>query len=201
MMDKPLRRIKDQTLYPVVKKFGGKLHPTTLTLFGTVFAVLAALSALMGWYSIGLAFWLLNRLLDGLDGAYARIWDKKSDLGGYLDTLSDFLAYTIIPFGFVLHDPTTTRLIILAFLFGTFYINAAAFMYLAAILERESADDNSKLTSLQMPRGIIEGGEAIIFFCAFFLFPHLIELLFLILSLLVIATTCQHIIWSIRNLK
>lgn len=201
MMDKPLRQIKDQTLYPIVKKLGGRWHPTTLTAIGTLFAILAAVSAFMGWYSFGLLFWLLNRVLDGLDGAYARIWDKKSDLGGYLDTLSDFFAYTIIPFGFVLHDPTIERLIILAFLFGTFYVNAAAFMYLAAVLERDSFEDESKLTSLQMPRGIIEGSEAILFFCSFFLFPVYIEILFILLGLLVIGTTCQHILWSIKHLN
>jgi len=201
MMDKSLRQIKDQTLQPVVKKLGGRWHPTTLTAIGTLFALLAALSAFTGFYSLGLLFWIMNRVLDGLDGAYARIWDKKSDLGGYLDTLSDFLAYTIIPFGFVLNDPTIGKLIILTFLFGTFYINAAAFMYLAAILERESADNENKLTSLQMPRGIIEGGEAIIFFCSFFLFPNYIAILFTVLGLLVIATTCQHILWSIKNLN
>ncbi len=199
MMDKTLRQVKDNTVEPFVKRLGGGFHPTILTLVGTVFAILAAVSAFLGLYNVGLLFWLLNRLMDGLDGAYARIWNKKSDLGGYLDTLSDFLAYTIIPFGFVLHNPSIEGLIIVAFLFGTFYVNAAAFMYLAAILERSSTT-NSQLTSLAMPRGIVEGGEAILFFCAFFLLPNFVLVLFTLLGCLVIATTVQHILWAIRNL-
>lgn len=198
MMDHSLRQVKDKALTPVVKKLGGRIHPITITLIGTVFAVLAALCAFLGLYFVGLLFLWLNRLMDGLDGTYARMWDKKSDLGGYLDTLSDFLMYTIIPFGFVLHDPSIDALIIVAFLFGTFYINAAAFMYLAAILERDSA--NGALTSVAMPRGIIEGGEAILFFTAFFLFPQFTSILFLLLGILVLATTTQHIIWSVKHM-
>lgn len=199
MLDQSLRQIKDQALEPVVKSLGSSLHPITITLVGTVFAICSAFAAFQGVFMIGLAFWLLNRLMDGLDGTYARIWNKKSDLGGYLDTLSDFLAYTVIPFGFVLYAPTIESLTILALLFGTFYVNAAAFMYLAAILERNSLDNN-KLTSLAMPRGIVEGGEAIVFFCSFFIFPEHVLVLFVILGCLVIATTVQHIIWAFKNL-
>lgn len=133
-MDRSLRQIKDQALEPIVKKLSGRIHPLAITLFGTVFAILAAVAAFQGAYLLGLVFWLLNRIMDGLDGAYARFWGKKSDLGGYVDTLSDFLSYTIIPLGFVLHSPTIPLLTVVAVLFGTFYVNAAAFMYLAAIL-------------------------------------------------------------------
>ena len=198
MMDRSLRQIKDKTLEPIVKQLSGRIHPIAITLLGTVFAVLAAFAAFNGAYALGLVFWFINRILDGLDGAYARIWGKKSDLGGYIDTLSDFLAYTIIPLGFVLHSPSIPLLVIVALLFGTFYVNAAAFMYLAAILERNTS--NAELTSLTMPRGIVEGGEAIIFFSAFFLFPEQISLLFSLLAILVVATTLQHIHWAIRNL-
>jgi len=200
MMDKSLRQLKDQVLNPIVKRLGQGFHPNIFTAIGTVFAIGAAVCAFTGSFALGLALWLLNRAMDGLDGAYARVWNKKSDLGGYLDTLSDFLAYTIIPFGFALNNPATERLIVLSFLFGTFYVNAAAFMYLSALLERSRAEDGS-LTSLAMPRGIIEGGEAIVFFCAFFIFNTYIEVLFIILGVLVIATTLQHLIWSFRNLE
>ena len=47
---------------------------------------------------------LLNRLLDGLDGAVARA-AGSTDLGGFLDITMDFLVYSAIPFAFVLKDP------------------------------------------------------------------------------------------------
>ncbi len=201
MLDKTLRQAKDNIVEPFVIRLGGSFHPITLTAIGTAFAVFAALSAFMGLYIVGLIFWLLNRIMDGLDGAYARVWNKKSDLGGYLDTMSDFLTYTIVPIGFALHNPTMEGLMAVAFLLATFYINAAAFMYLAAILERRNTTKaNSSLTTLAMPVGIIEGGETILFYCVFFLLPNFFIALFIILGCLVIATTVSHLIWAIRNL-
>ena len=47
---------------------------------------------------------LLNRLLDGLDGAVARA-AGGTDLGGFLDITMDFLIYSAIPFAFALSDP------------------------------------------------------------------------------------------------
>ena len=48
------------------------------------------------WYSIeqkpwhSLAFFLLTRLLDGIDGAYARATNQCTEFGGYLDIIVDF---------------------------------------------------------------------------------------------------------------
>ena len=51
---------------------------------------------------------LLSRIGDGLDGAVAKI-AGKTDLGGYLDIVLDFLFYGVIPIGFVLADPAGQR--------------------------------------------------------------------------------------------
>ena len=48
------------------------------------------------WYSIkqeqwmSLIFFLLTRLLDGIDGAYARATNQCTEFGGYLDIVVDF---------------------------------------------------------------------------------------------------------------
>lgn len=203
MIDDMMRKTKDVVLEPVVKLIGDNISPMAITLSAGAIGLIAALAGWQGSYTIGLVFWLGNRFLDGLDGAVARARGKQSDFGGYIDTLVDFAMYTIIPFGLVMHDPQMDRLIVLAFLFGTFYINAAAFLYLSAILERrnQGAKQGGELTSITMPRGIIEGTEAIIIFCLFFLLPKHLTLLLGILGILVIATTVQHIIWSMRNLN
>ena len=46
------------------------------------------------WYLAGLVLMLLSRIGDGLDGAVARI-AGKTDLGGYLDIVLDFLFYGV----------------------------------------------------------------------------------------------------------
>jgi len=202
MMDHILRQAKDAMLKPLAEMIGHRVNPITITLAAGSVGLLTAAAALQGNYPLGLALWLGNRLLDGLDGAVARICDKQSDLGGYIDTLVDFAMYTIIPFALVMHQPSLDLLVILAFLLGTFYVNAAAFLYLSAILEqrRQGAKQRDELTTITMPRGIIEGTEAIIFFSLFFLLPSQLGLLFLVLGVMVIATTMQHILWSVRNL-
>jgi len=203
MIDDVMRRAKDVVLEPVAKIIGENISPMTITLTAGGVGLLAALAAWQGNYMLGLIFWIGNRFLDGLDGAVARASGKQSDFGGYIDTLVDFGIYTIIPFGLAMHEPHTGQLIVLAFLFGTFYINAAAFLYLSAILERrnQGAKQSGELTSVTMPRGIIEGTEAIVIFCLFFLLPNHLTILFGILGTLVVATTFQHIIWSMRNLN
>ncbi len=202
MMDDVLRRTKDALLTPTALMIGNSLNPMTITLLAGGVGMLAAVAAWQGNYGLGLAFWLGNRFLDGLDGAVARKLGKQSDLGGYIDMLIDFAMYTIIPFGLVMHQPSINALVILAFLLGTFYVNSAAFLYLSAILEqrRQGAKQRGELTTITMPRGIIEGTEAILFFSLFFLLPNYLLVLFMALGTLVIATTLQHIAWAVRNL-
>ncbi|MGQ7148234.1 CDP-alcohol phosphatidyltransferase family protein, partial [Escherichia sp. SS-MK2] len=55
----------------------------------------------LGWYLAALVVILLNRLLDGLDGALARR-RGLTDAGGFLDISLDFLFYALVPFGFIL---------------------------------------------------------------------------------------------------
>lgn len=52
---------------------------------------------------------MLNRLLDGLDGALARR-RGLTDAGGFLDISLDFLFYALVPFGFILADPAHNAL-------------------------------------------------------------------------------------------
>lgn len=203
MMDDALRRVKDVVYQPVAQQVGKSIDPITITLAGGGVGVLAALAGWQGHYTLGLVLWLLNRALDGLDGAVARATGKQSDLGGYIDTLVDFAMYTIIPLGLALSVRDADVLVALAFMLGTFYINAGAFLYLSAILERRSmgAKQRGELTTIHMPHGLIEGGEAIIFYSLFFLLPQALGLLFVILGILVVATTLQHVLWAARHLK
>ena len=66
--------------------------------------LLAAAAIAAGQFGLGLVLILLSRLGDGLDGAVAAI-RGRTDLGGYLDIVLDFLFYGAIPTGFVLAAP------------------------------------------------------------------------------------------------
>ncbi|SBZ79601.1 phosphatidylglycerophosphate synthase [Klebsiella quasipneumoniae] len=85
------------------------ISPDGLTLLGFAIGALALPFLALGWYGAALAAILLNRLLDGLDGALARR-RGLSDAGGFLDISLDFLFYALVPFGFILAEPQNNAL-------------------------------------------------------------------------------------------
>ena len=203
MMDGTLRRLKEDVLQPVAIQIDSLISPTAITLAAGVVGVAAALAAWQGSYALGLSLWWINRTLDGLDGTLARVSGRQSDRGAYLDTVLDFLVYTLIPFGLIMRQPSVDGLVILAFTLGAFYINAGAFLYLAAILERHGrgAKRNGEMTSVTMPGGVIEGAEAVVFFSLFFLLPDWFLPLLFLLGVLVVVSILQRMVWAWRHLQ
>lgn len=203
MMDRALRQVKEALLLPVAKRLEDRVHPSTITLLAGVAGALAALAGLQGNNLLGLGLWWLNRTLDGLDGTVARVSGRQSDWGAYLDIVLDFFVYTVIPFALVMRQPSIEGLVVVAFVFGMFYINAGAYLYLAALLERreQGAKQRGELTSVTMPGGIIEGTEAVIFFSLFFLLPDWFIVLLSLLGLLVAVSAIQRLVWAARHLR
>lgn len=80
-----------------------------ITLMGFAIGVLALPFLALGWYGAALVAIVVNRLLDGLDGALARR-RGLTDAGGFLDIALDFLFYALVPFGFMLADPAANAL-------------------------------------------------------------------------------------------
>ncbi len=70
------------------------ITPDGLTLAGFAIGVLALPFLALGWYPAALIPIVLNRLLDGLDGALARR-RGLTDAGGFLDIALDFLFYAL----------------------------------------------------------------------------------------------------------
>ena len=85
------------------------ITPDGLTLVGFAIGVLALPFLALGCYLAALVAILLNRLLDGLDGALARR-RGLTDAGGFLDISLDFLFYALVPFGFILAAPEQNAL-------------------------------------------------------------------------------------------
>lgn len=105
MLDAQLRRVIDPPLAaaaPRIAALGLGAH--WLTLAAGVAAVAAMLTVSRSHFWIALGLILLNRLLDGLDGAVARI-TRTTDRGAYLDALADVPLFAGVPFGFALATP------------------------------------------------------------------------------------------------
>ena len=202
MIDMVLRPIKERLLAPVARAIGPRVPPLAVTLAGCVVGLGSAVLVARAAYGAGLVCWLANRLLDGLDGTLARTQGAQSDFGGYVDIVLDFVVYAAIPIAFVVAAPTVATSLAALSLLACFYVNAASWMYLAAILERRDAGARARdeLTTVSMPEGLVGGTETVLLYVTFFLWPERVVLLFSIMSTLVLATVCQRIGWAARRL-
>ena len=110
--------------------------------------------------------------------------------------------YAAIPIAFVVASPSVPLCFAALVLLGSFYVNAASWMYLAAILERRDAGARTRgeLTSITMPDGLIGGSETVLLYTTFFLLPAHLVLLFGLMSVLVLATAGQRFMWAARRL-
>lgn len=202
MFDHFLRALKDRLLAPLARALGPALHPNVVSALAFLVGVAAAAMAQRGAFGAALALWLANRALDGLDGTLARVHGTASDLGGYLDILLDFAVYALVPLALV--AGTTSRAVALAgvFLEGTFFVNAASWMYLSAILERraQGAAARGERTTVTMPPGLVAGAETVVLYSLFLLFPGRLAELFTLMGALVLVNVVQRFVWATRHL-
>jgi phosphatidylglycerophosphate synthase len=151
-------------------------HANVVTLVGLVFGLMAAGLLAAGFSGLIVALPLLaGRIADGLDGAVARV-RGKSDFGGYLDIVCDFIFYAAVPLAFALRDPATNG-IAAAFLMFSFYVNAASFLGYAILAAKHGMETGSRgEKSLYFTAGLMEGTETILFFLVFVLWPGSFEI-------------------------
>jgi phosphatidylglycerophosphate synthase len=127
---------------------------------------------LLAWgrYDVALLVILLNRLIDGLDGAIAR-HKGTTPFGGYLDIMCDMGFYAAVPIGFALALPGNA--LWAALLLASFVCTASSFLGRAVLAaQRDEPDDGARgPKSFFHAAGLVEGTETIIAFILFCLFP------------------------------
>jgi phosphatidylglycerophosphate synthase len=137
-----------------------------------------------------MAAFLVSRVLDGLDGALARL-RGSTDWGAYLDIVCDFIVYVSIPVGFGLSDPAYLQAALL--LCASFTLTGVSFLAFAAVAEKRgvTAHERAKKGFLYS-RGIAEGGETILAFVLFCLFPSAFPMLATVFAALCVLTAVQR---------
>jgi phosphatidylglycerophosphate synthase len=202
MFDIWLRALKDRLLGPLVARANPSVHPNVISIIALFVGMAVAWLAYSHHYRAALAAWLLNRALDACDGTLARVQGKQTDFGGYLDILLDFIVYAIIPIGLIAGRPTPSVALGGALLEASFFVNAASWMYLAAILERRSTGALAKGegTTVTMPPGLIAGAETVVFYALFLIFPSHLAPLFATMGALVVVTVVQRLVWAATKL-
>ena len=105
MFDARLRQLIDPPLNRIAALVvRGGIGANAVTLAGAALVIPLFYALLAQIWLLALALLIANRLLDGLDGAVARV-HGPSAWGGYLDSLCDYLFYIAVPLGFALAAP------------------------------------------------------------------------------------------------
>ena len=173
MLDASITPAVKALLTPLVKFLNKtKVTPNQLTVIGFAVGLLAIPFLALQWWSLALAAILLNRILDGLDGALARYQGSSTSAGGFLDICLDFLFYAAVPVGFALADPAQNALpatILLAAFIGT----GSSFLAFAIAAEKyQLTKPQFEYKSFYYLHGLTEGTETILIFAAFCIWPE-----------------------------
>ena len=201
MYDHLLRVPKKVIYQPLARAL--LVSANVLTAVGLILGLAAAACCCFGWWSYALAFWLANRFFDGLDGEVARATNTQSDLGGYLDILADLIVYAFIPLGIAAYYNSTFTWLALALMLSSFYLNVGSWMYLSSILEKrgQGAESNQEITTVAMPKGLIEGAETVVFFTLFLLLPGCAGTLFALFAILTFLGAFLRVKWAAKTLS
>ncbi|BBB08526.1 CDP-alcohol phosphatidyltransferase family protein [Sphingopyxis sp. EG6] len=200
MFDARLRPLIDPPLHRV----GGALaahgvRANWLTLAGLAIGLGAAVATGWGAFGWGLALILLNRLLDGLDGAVARA-AGPTPLGGYLDIVADFAFYVSVPVGFGFASPDNLPFALI--LVATFVLTGVSFLAFAVIAEQQGQETQAHGRKVFFySTGVAEGGETIVAFCAMCLLPWAFPAIATGFAILCVITVIQRTVLAARSFR
>ena len=143
---------------------------------------------------------MASRVADGLDGAVARA-RGKTDFGGYLDIVCDFVFYAAIPMAFVLRDPGANA-VAGAFLLASFYVNGTTFLGFAVLAEKRGMQTRARgEKSLYFTAGLLEGTETIGFFVLLCLWPEGFAPLAWAFGVLCFVTAAARVWLAVRTFR
>lgn len=189
-----IRHIKKplDSIATLVNKKG--VRADQVTLFGFLIGIGVIPLLATQHYLLALLAILINRFLDGLDGALAR-QQGITDAGGFLDICLDFLFYSAVPFGFVLANPQKNGMAG-ALLIFSFVGTGSSFLAFANMAVKKGLQDPTyKNKSFYYLTGLTEGSETIFCFILFCLFPSFFPVFAAVFSgLCFITTACR--IWT-----
>ena len=202
MLDRFITPVIKPILQPIVAQLDKyKVQADQVTLVGFVIGLLAVPLLAAQMWTTALMVIVINRILDGLDGALARYQNQANSAGGYLDICVDFLFYAAVPLGFAFADPQQNALpavVLLTVFIGT----GSSFLAFAIPAEKLNlARPQFANKSFYFLNGLTEGTETIAFFIAFCLFPAYFPLLAYSFALLGSITIFTRIHGGYHTLK
>ena len=200
MFDASFRPLIDPPLNGVaalIEKSG--ISANAVTVAGFVLGLGGAVAVAFGQFYIAAVLIVLNRVLDGLDGALARRLGP-TDFGGYLDIVLDFIFYSAVPFAFSVYDPANG--LAAAFVIFSFIGTGASFLAYAIIAAKRgiSTDIRGKKSFYHLG-GLTEGAETILFLMLCCLLPAHFSILAFCFGALCWVTTAVRVLAAADSFK
>lgn len=193
MIDRYLQPMQKALLRPPARALAAMgVNADQVSIAGFGLGVLGAMALIPGWYGLALVLILGNRVMDGLDGALARI-KGATDRGAFLDIALDFLFYALVPLGFAFANPPANALPA-ALLIAAFVGTGSSFLAFASIAARrglQATDYPSK--GIYYLGGLTEGAETIALFIAMCLWPTAFPTLAVLFAILCLITTATRL--------
>ena len=142
-----------------------------VTLVGFCIGVLALPALAFGQFWLALLAIVVNRILDGLDGAVAQL-TQPTDRGAFMDIVLDFVFYALVPLGFALAEPAVNALPA-AVLIAAFVGTGSSFLAFSVIAgQRGMRPEAYPAKGIYYLGGLTEGAETIALFVAMCVFPQ-----------------------------
>lgn len=148
-------------------------------------------------WTIALLGWIVNRILDGLDGPVARR-RGATDFGAYLDLVADFSIYSgfVVALAIARPDARLASVVLL----GTYYLSGVALLSGAALLDRRNVERSDE-RGVRFMGGLAEGLETIIAYVVILLAPSWAVGVEWVFAAMVLVTAVQRLMFVRRTLR
>jgi phosphatidylglycerophosphate synthase len=163
---------------------------------GWLVGVGACVAVSFRMWALALAGWLLNRLLDGLDGAIARR-RGATDFGAYLDVMADFSVYAGFVVALAIARPEARLASVV--LLSAYYVSGVALLGAAALLDRRNVVRRDE-RGVRFMGGLAEGLETVLAYVVILIAPTLTVEVEWIFAAMVLVTAIQRLNYVHRAL-
>jgi phosphatidylglycerophosphate synthase len=193
-----LDRLALKLVKPVVEAAAERLAARGVTadqatLAGFGFGMIAAILIAFGFTTLAILPILLNRALDGVDGALARM-SRTTERGAFLDISLDFVFYAAIPLAFAAQAPGVNAMAA-AVLLAAFVATGTSFLAFAVMAEKRGLKSTAYPSkSFYYLGGLTEGTETILCFLAMCWWPQHFAVIALIYAALCMLTAATRLV-------
>lgn len=191
MIDSYGRSIYQKVCVIPLLPFLSKLTPVTLTFCALITGVSVMPLLAMKYLGFAFAMLLLSGFFDTVDGSVARFKNRTTDLGAALDITGDRIVEFSVILGLFLFHPEERALGCLLML-GSILICITTFLVVGIFTQNRSEK------GFHYSPGLMERGEAFIFFSLMILFPEPFIYLAYLFSALVFGTAIRRL-WQFTS--